>query len=29
MLGDEMIGDASRKMAQAIVAKGRVAGLPS
>jgi len=29
MLGDEMIDEASRKMAQAIVAKGRVAGLSS
>jgi citrate lyase subunit beta/citryl-CoA lyase len=29
MLGDEMIDEASRKMAQAIVARGRAAGLPS
>jgi hypothetical protein len=29
MLGDEMIDEASHKMAQAIVAKGRAAGLPS
>jgi hypothetical protein len=29
MLGDEMIDEASHKTAQAIVAKGRVAGLPS
>jgi citrate lyase subunit beta / citryl-CoA lyase len=28
MLGDEMIDEASRKMAQAIVARGRAAGLP-
>ncbi len=27
MLGDEMIDEASRKMAQAIVAKGRASGL--
>ena len=29
MLGDEMIDEASHKMAQAIVAKGRAAGLPA
>ena len=29
MLGDEMIDEASRKMAQAIVARGRAAGLPT
>jgi citrate lyase subunit beta/citryl-CoA lyase len=29
MLGDEMIDEASHKMARAIVAKGRAAGLPS
>lgn len=29
MLGDEMIDEASRKMAQAIVARGRAAGLPA
>jgi citrate lyase subunit beta / citryl-CoA lyase len=28
MLGDEMIDEASRKMAQAVVARGRAAGLP-
>jgi citrate lyase subunit beta / citryl-CoA lyase len=27
MLGDEMIDEASRKMAQVIVAKGRAAGM--
>jgi citrate lyase subunit beta/citryl-CoA lyase len=29
MLGDEMIDEASRKMAQAVVARGRAAGLPA
>jgi citrate lyase beta subunit len=29
MLGHEMIDEASHKMAQAIAAKGRAAGLPS
>ncbi len=29
MLGDEMIDEASHKMARAIVAKGRAAGMPA
>jgi hypothetical protein len=29
MLGEEMIDEASRKMAQAVVARGRAAGLPT